>query len=75
LKCDVHDWMNAYIVLLKDQPYHSVTDEDGRFALDGVPAGSYTLRTWHEALGEMTETVTVTDGETANVDFVIRPKG
>lgn len=75
LKCDVHDWMNAYIVLLKDQPYHSVTDEHGQFALDGVPAGSYTLRTWHEALGEMTKTVTVTDGETANVDFVIRPKG
>ncbi len=29
----------------------------------------------HGALGEMTETVTVTDGETANVDFVITPKG
>jgi len=75
LKCDVHGWMNAYVVVLKDQPYHSVTDEQGHFTLEGVPAGSYTIHAWHEALGEMTKTVTVTDGETTNVDWVIAPKG
>ena len=75
LKCDVHGWMNAYVVVLKDQPYHSVTDEAGRFTLEDVPAGSYTIHAWHEALGEMTKTVTVTDGQTTTVDWVIAPKG
>ncbi|MFQ5705415.1 MAG: carboxypeptidase regulatory-like domain-containing protein [Gemmatimonadales bacterium] len=75
VKCDVHAWMNAYIVVLKDEPYHSVTGEAGQFTLDGVPPGTYTLHFWHEALGEMTREVTVTEGKAAKVDWVIKPKG
>jgi hypothetical protein len=30
----------------------AVTDEAGRFTLAGVPAGKYTLKVWHESLGE-----------------------
>lgn len=75
VKCDVHGWMNAYIVVLKDQPYYAVSDPDGHFTLDGVPPGTYTLHAWHEALGEMTKTVTVSEGKAAEADFVIKPKG
>jgi len=74
LTCDVHEWMNARIVLLKDQPYYSVSAGDGSFAIDSVPPGTYTLHAWHEALGEMTRTVTVVEGRTATVDFVISPR-
>ncbi|MFQ5627821.1 MAG: carboxypeptidase regulatory-like domain-containing protein [bacterium] len=74
LKCDVHAWMNAYIVLLKNQPYYAVTDENGHFEIAGVPAGTYTLRAWHEALGEMEKPVTVATDQQADVDFVIQPK-
>ncbi|MFQ5678782.1 MAG: carboxypeptidase regulatory-like domain-containing protein [Gemmatimonadota bacterium] len=75
IKCDVHGWMEAHIVVLEDQPYYAVTSEEGRFAIEGVPAGTYTLHAWHEALGEMTRRVTVADGGTATVDFVIKPGG
>ncbi|MFQ5690270.1 MAG: carboxypeptidase regulatory-like domain-containing protein [Gemmatimonadota bacterium] len=74
VKCDVHGWMNAYIVVLKGQPYYSVSDDTGAFAIHGVPPGTYTLRAWHEALGEMTRSVTVAEGKTVKVDFVITPK-
>lgn len=74
LKCDVHPWMNAYIVLLKNKPYYAVTDENGHFEIDEVPPGNYTVRVWHEGLGKMEKPVEVKDGEPADVDFVIKPK-
>jgi hypothetical protein len=49
VKCDAgHTWMSSYIFVIK-HPYYSVTDKEGRFSLDNVPAGKkYTLRVWHE---------------------------
>ena len=35
-------WMNAN-VLVSDTPYATVTDRDGRYQLDNVPDGNYTL--------------------------------
>ena len=31
--------------------YYALTDEDGAFAIEGVPPGRYRLRVWHEDLG------------------------
>lgn len=75
LKCDVHDWMVSYVILLKDQPYYSVTDEKGNFSIDGIPPGTYTIKAWHEALGNMEKQVTITEGDDSALDFVIKPKG
>lgn len=52
VKCDVHGWMQAYI-RVDDHPFHAVTDADGRFRIDGLPAGTYTLEVWHESLGPL----------------------
>lgn len=63
LRCDVHQEMSAYILVLKT-PYFAVTDAQGRFSIpdaaywrsvgmEGVPdlpAGKYLLKTWHEKL-------------------------
>jgi hypothetical protein len=35
-------------VVVAPHPYYAVTDERGRFALDQVPPGQYTLVVWHE---------------------------
>ncbi len=45
-KCDVHPWMFAYIGVLP-HPYFAVTDKDGKFKIEGVPAGKYTLVAFH----------------------------
>jgi hypothetical protein len=50
--------MSAWIYVVI-QPYYAVTAADGSFAIDGLPSGTYTVRTWHEKLGATTNTVKV----------------
>jgi Carboxypeptidase regulatory-like domain len=47
--CTLHPWSHATIAVF-DHPYFAVTDEHGRFSLDSVPAGSYTIRIWRPDL-------------------------
>lgn len=68
IKCDAHGWMRAYVVVA-EHPYYAVTDEEGRFRLTDVPAGTYTLEVWQEALGTQTGTVTVREGGTVRMDL------
>jgi Carboxypeptidase regulatory-like domain len=71
INCNVrHTWMHAY-VFVADDPYHAVSDRDGRFVIDQVPPGTYTLRVWHELLGSVDRTVTVEAGKTVTVDFAL----
>jgi hypothetical protein len=53
LKCGVHAWMHAYVVV-HDHPFFAVTGGDGTFAIDGLPEGKYTLEAWHPVLGVRT---------------------
>jgi hypothetical protein len=82
--CDTHAHMRAYILSF-EHPYFSVTGGDGRFQIDQVPAGSYTLKAWHEGWRMLeydpdgrpqyedpyvlTAEVTVMAGETTHVEF------
>ncbi len=67
LTCDVHGWMEAWIVV-HDHPYYALTDGSGRFDIEGVPAGEYEIVVWHERLGEKSGRVTVKAGEAAHFD-------
>jgi hypothetical protein len=67
VKCDVHPWMSAFVVVT-DGPA-AVSGSDGTFAVAGVPAGSYTVTAWHERFGERTAQVTVPASGEATVDF------
>jgi plastocyanin len=70
VQCDMHGWMRGWIVVT-DTPYTVVTDAAGRFQLPEVPAGTYTLKFWHETLGETQREVTVKDGETVTANMVL----
>jgi plastocyanin len=72
-KCDVHPWMTGW-VLVSDNPHHVVTGDDGAFALDGVPAGKYTVEVWHEKYGTQTKEVTVTDGAPVDLKLSFKAK-
>ena len=70
LKCDIHDWMGAWVVVI-DHPYHALTDSGGSFSIENIPPGTYTLETWHEELGTTSRTVTVTAGQTTDVTLTM----
>lgn len=73
ITCDVHKWMSSFIVV-KANPYFAVTDENGRFKIENVPAGSYKIEAWQEKLGKKTGDVTVKPKEETTVDFVYAKK-
>ena len=74
-RCDVHPWMSAFIGVFPT-PHFAVTGTGGGFAVDGVPAGDYTLVARHEVFGELRQPVTVpADGGAPDVALAYRPPG
>ncbi|NIQ82940.1 MAG: methylamine utilization protein, partial [Anaerolineae bacterium] len=71
LLCNVHQEMEAYIVVLKN-PYYAVTDRKGHFEISDVPPGSYRLTTWHNKLKPRAKEVVVPDQGAAEVKFKLR---
>ena len=68
LQCDVHPWMQGYVGVLAS-PFFGVSDSEGRFTIDRVPPGTYTLATWHPMLGERQQSVTVTADGTVEANL------
>src|SRR5262249_55162854 len=66
--CDVHRWMTSYVGIVS-HPYFSVTVPDGSFTIGNVPAGTFTIKAWHERFGDLARKVTVKAGTVATVDF------
>ena len=68
--CNTHPWMRGWIVVTDDVAV--VTGADGRFTLPDVPAGTYQLRVWHEALKAADRTVTVAPGKPVTLAIEMR---
>jgi plastocyanin len=70
--CDIHSHMNAFILVFGHR-FFAVTDDEGRYAIDGVPPGIYTLSAWFEGTVREQRTVSVTaDARLVELDFIIR---
>jgi hypothetical protein len=67
-RCDVHGWMAAYGGIVA-HPFYAVTAADGTFEIKGLPAGTFTIETWHEQFGLQTQTVTVDGTAAGKADF------
>jgi plastocyanin len=70
--CEIHSHMNAFILVFAHR-FFDVTDEQGRYRIDQVPPGTYTLVAWYEGAIRQTRSVTVPeDGGAIDADFTIR---
>jgi len=58
--CDIHSHMSAFILVFAHR-YFALTDEDGRYHIDNVPPGSYTVVAWNEAMPSESGRVQVAD--------------
>lgn len=66
--CELHRaWMSAYIIVATT-PYFAVTDREGSFLIDGIPAGTYSVQLWHESLGEFSTNVVIEPGKPSKLE-------
>jgi plastocyanin len=56
--CNIHPQMVGFLMVV-DSPFAAVTDRDGAFRFEGVPAGTWTLKAWHEEGTEASAPITV----------------
>ncbi len=52
LGCNIHDWMNAYLVVL-ETPWFAKTGHDGSAIITGAPSGRYRAEIWHPRLAKI----------------------
>jgi plastocyanin len=70
--CDIHSHMSAFIVVFAHR-FFAITDDQGRYHIDRVPPGTYTLTAWYEGVAQQSRTVTVPDqGGPVDVDFTLK---
>lgn len=70
--CEIHSHMNAFILVFTHR-FFGVTDPDGRYQIDGVPPGTYTLVAWVEGTVRDSRSITVTpDSRVVEADFPLR---
>jgi plastocyanin len=70
VNCHLHPNMTATIVVAPNK-WNTRADCDGRFELEDVPPGKYTIVAWHKAAGFFRQTVVVEAGRNEQVEFLI----
>lgn len=68
--CDIHSHMSAFVVVF-NHPFFRVTDAEGRFRIDQVPAGTYTVVGWYDGEARTERSVTVTAGAVSDLELVV----
>jgi plastocyanin len=56
--CEIHSHMSAFVLVFSHR-YFAVTDDEGRYRLENVPPGTYTVIAWNESVPQDTRRVTV----------------
>ena len=70
--CDIHSHMSAF-VLVFSHPYYAMATADGRYRIDNIPPGTYTVSAWYEGEARDTRTVTIpAQGGDVDLDFVVQ---
>lgn len=84
--CNIHPFMHGFI-LVKDDPYMTVSAEDGTFEIKNIPAGKREFEFWHEQPGRLKKlkyqggalnqqgraTLTIVDGKTIDLGEIKVP--
>lgn len=70
--CDIHSHMNAFILVFAHR-FFAVTDDQGRYTIERVPAGIYAVTAWYEGVAQQSRQLIVSeDGTTIDLDFALR---
>jgi hypothetical protein len=70
LYCEIHPKMQSNILVLQN-PFFAVVQPNGTFKLENVPAGTYSLRAWHDYWSPVSKTVKVKKKGTTQADLTL----
>ncbi|HMD34416.1 MAG TPA: carboxypeptidase regulatory-like domain-containing protein [Vicinamibacterales bacterium] len=68
--CEIHTHMSAFILVFS-HPFFALTEPDGRYRIDNVPPGTYSVVAWHEGTATDPKPATIADAD-AELDFTIK---
>ena len=68
--CDIHSHMSAFVLVLSHR-FFDVTDADGGFTIENVPAGTYTVVGWYEGEARTSRSVTVPAGGIVDLELTV----
>ncbi len=66
LLCSIHSEMSAYVMCV-DTPYYTIASKTGKFEIQNVPPGHYTLRCWQESGETDSEAIEVSSGGSTTI--------
>jgi len=69
--CEIHSHMSAFILVFS-HPFFAMTDGDGRYRIDNVPPGNYSVIAWNEGASSDPAPVAVPSGANAELDVTLR---
>ncbi len=69
--CSIHPEMLAY-VFVGQNPHAAVPDKTGRYAIKGVPPGTYHLAVWNSHLKAPEKSITVAAGKTVQENVTVK---
>ena len=67
--CDIHSHMSAFILVFAHR-YFAVTDDNGRYRIDNIPPGAYTVVAWNEAASTESRSASVPEGGEIELSFL-----
>lgn len=69
--CDIHSHMSAFILVFGHR-FFALTDQDGRYQINGIPPGTYTIDAWHEGETRDTRSITIPNqGGAVEANFTV----
>jgi plastocyanin len=72
--CNIHPRMTAFILVAPSQ-FHAQAGNDGRWSIEGVPAGDYTLIVWHERARQVDAQLVVAATGASDVTTALDARG
>ena len=66
--CEIHKHMRSIVVVV-ESPWFVVTDENGTFRLDDIPAGDYRVKAWLPTDRTVEDRLQVPDGPPVRIDL------
>jgi tetratricopeptide (TPR) repeat protein len=68
IKCNLHPFLQTRGFMV-DNPYYTITDENGVFNIPDVPPGTYEVIAWHPLIPTLSGTITIKENETSELNF------